>query len=209
MADPATRASMNGDAAVLRHLSQQTADHHRRVERCFPILDPRLSLADYVAWLKCLYGFYAPFEDAVTSWQEQLDLDWQARRKVPLLRRDLAHLGVSFEQLTHLPLCRDMPGLPGIEEVFGALYVLEGATLGGHFIARHLSRTLGLTAATGCAFFVSYGEELEPRWRAFRASLASVAARPESEYRVIRAACRQFEAFERWIVGSGPVTAGR
>jgi heme oxygenase (biliverdin-IX-beta and delta-forming) len=198
---------MSDDAAMLARLKQQTAAHHRRVERCFPILHPGLSLADYIAWLECLYGFHAPFEEAIAPWAEQLAIDWDARRKVPWLRRDLAILRMPAERLGALPMCRDLPELPGLEEVFGALYVLEGATLGGRFIAQHLTGSLGVSAAAGCAYFVSYGEELEMRWQAFCARLTVVAAGPDAERRVIGAACRQFEAFERWILRAGPVGA--
>ena len=199
---------MSDDATILARLKQETAIHHRRVERGFPILDPGLSLADYIAWLECLYGFHDLFEAAIAFWADQLAIDWEARRKVPLLRCDLAHLGVSVQRLNALPLCRDLPKLHGLAEVFGALYVLEGATLGGRYIAQHLSGRLGLSAGAGCAYFASYGQELERRWQTFRARLASVAALPECERRVIGAACRQFEAFERWILKAGPV-AGR
>jgi heme oxygenase len=49
----------------------------------------------------------------------------------------------------------------------GCLYVLEGATLGGQFISRHLA-TLGIGPANGGLFFHGYGAKTGEMWKSFQ-----------------------------------------
>ena len=44
---------------------------------------------------------------------------------------------------------------------FGCLYVMEGATLGGQVIGRHVRQTLGVTPETGGRFHAAYGDRTE------------------------------------------------
>ena len=42
--------------------------------------------------------------------------------------------------------------------LLGAMYVMEGSTLGGQLIARHVELVLGLTAGQGNAHFRGHNE---------------------------------------------------
>lgn len=185
--------------AVLDRIKQDTAGAHRRVERVFRILDARLTLATYAGWLERLLGLYLPLEAQIDPWGERLAIDWPARRKTPLLRRDLLTLGVPPERIDSLPVCGGLPVLADSPAVLGALYVLEGSTLGGPFIARHPAATLDLQAGNGAAFFVPYGSQWLTRWQAFRERLAAATATPEVQQRMIESARATFTAFERWL----------
>jgi heme oxygenase len=52
-------------------------------------------------------------------------------------------------------------------QLAGTLYAIEGATLGGQVIARHVEINRGFTSLTGARFFIGYGAETAQRWNDF------------------------------------------
>ena len=78
------------------------------------------------------------------------------------------------------------------------MYVLEGSTLGGAIIARHVERELGLQVDTGCAFFRSYGRNVGRMWKEFGARLLAVSG-PETDEIIIASANRTFEGLRTWL----------
>jgi heme oxygenase len=187
------------EAPILGRIKAETAGHHRRIERQFGILDPHLSLDDYRLWLERLFGFHSPLEARVDAWASALAVDWDGRRKTPLLRADLSFLGLDDPAIAELPLCRDLPALPDLGSVFGVLYVVEGSTLGGRIIARHLRERLAVQAGAGASFFSGYGADLDARWQAFRRRLTEAASSPDIEARMVIAARDTFDALGRWL----------
>lgn len=93
-----------------------------------------------------------------------------------MLARDLAALDVA-------PVRMPVPPTPRLEcaAALGALYVLEGASLGGRVIARHVADALALTPDTGLAFFCGYGDATGEMWRRFGAALEAWVARADLE----------------------------
>lgn len=187
------------EPALWQRLKTATADHHRRIEERFGILDPGLTRADYRFWLERLYGFYAPLESALEPWAGPMAIDWQARRKTAWLRADLAHLGHDPDAIAGLPVCTALPAVGDLAAAFGVAYVLEGATLGGRIIARRLRGRLGVDAAGGAAFFTAYGDDVDVRWAAFRQRLAAAVAPLDAERRTIAAACETFDTLGAWL----------
>ena len=185
--------------SIIHRLKQDTAAHHKRVERQFRILDPQLSLQRYQEWLMRLYGYYAPFEEQISHWSVSIGLDWDNRRKTPLLIRDLSYFGILEQQRQGLPICETLPLMTNIAQVFGALYVFEGSTLGGHFIAQHLTKHLQLDVDQGAAFFLPYGSDPRPSWQAFQLRLLEVASTPEQEALILASACNTFDSFGEWL----------
>ncbi len=82
------------------------------------------------------------------------------------------------------------------------MYVLEGATLGGQFIARHVERALGLAGGRGYSFFRGYGEDTGRMWRSFREELGDRAPALEAD-EIVASACGTFDRFHNWLV-DGP-----
>ena len=125
------------------------------------------------AWsLRAMHRFFlaweAPVFDALVSADDRLTL--AARGKVSLLSADLAALRLS-------PLAAPCP-VPGdvvasAATALGAMYVLEGSTLGGRMIERHCAGPLGMSLAHGGAFYHGYGARTGALWQAFGAVLES------------------------------------
>ncbi|NJK81247.1 MAG: biliverdin-producing heme oxygenase [Chloroflexaceae bacterium] len=190
---------------ILHLLREATGAQHRRLEAlpyARAIVDETIDRAQYQWLLQKFYGFHVPAEQHLCALAapelEQIGLS--RRLKVPLLWRDLHTLGLSTTQLDNLPLCHAVPAYNTLPAALGGLYVLEGATLGGQIITRHLERSLGLTPQVGAAFFASYGAAVGPMWKAFCAALDAYAADPHTHPTIAEAACQTFAALTDWLL---------
>ena len=166
-----------------------------------------ISIQTYTALLQRLFGFYKPLEEriAVLPGWHNLPVDLGRRQKTPLLARDLLWLKVTQPQLSRLPQCKRLPQVNGITEALGCLYVIEGATLGGQIIGRHLKKNLALDEDRGCAFFRSYGDDVGPMWKSFRETLSSHCSKHGSteEEQLVTSACETFVSLDYWLFGGG------
>jgi heme oxygenase len=186
---------------VLDALKRGTRRHHDRVEAQVRVLEPDFTPGDYETLLVRMWGFYQPVEAGLAgcvTWG-QLGLDSGDRWKVSLLERDLAGLGKTADALAKLPVCTDLPALNSVPAALGCMYVLEGATLGGAIIARHLARTWKIRSA----FFGSYGSATGARWQEFGRALASYEARTGSADLIVNGACETFDKLHGWLLKTG------
>lgn len=207
--------SERGPAPVMVRLRQATRAQHEQLERVMPSLEVATPAA-YLALLRRQHGFYAPLEDRllVHAGDARIAaLDLPARCKAPLLARDIAVVAARLgedDAVAALPLCEALPDVRTLPAALGALYVLEGATLGGQLMLRHVGASLGLDAAAGAAFYASYGAHVGPMWRTFGRTLAAVVAEADGDDTgsgacadaVVAAACATFDAFARWCEGA-------
>lgn len=182
---------------LLARLRAATRPQHDAIEGVVDVLRPDLTAARYRRLLEAFYGFYAPWEAAAAAPAETRDLVLD-RRKTPLLERDLAHWGLNAVDRAALPRCRALPPLDTAARVLGSLYVLEGATLGGQVIARHVEATLGVAPGAGDAFFRSYGDRVGAMWQAFRDRVRARSS-PLWDPPIIRSGCDTFSALHNWL----------
>jgi heme oxygenase len=160
----------------------------------------RIGRADYADLLARLYGFHRPleagFSAAPSAMAEAISLP--LRRRAPALADSLAALGWEGDPEA-LARCA-MTTRPGDEPAWlGALYVTEGATLGGVEIGRAMARA-GYKPGER-RFFEAYGDQRSALWRSLLARLESHAADASAAASAERAARAQFLAFESWMNG--------
>lgn len=187
---------------IMARLKESTSIAHERAERLLPSLDALATRQGYARFLGAMHGFYRSWEPVV--WDSVRDavpeIDSSARRKLPALERDLAALGI--ESLVHSAPAAPSPSLPGVAESLGALYVFEGATLGGQVIVRRMTRD----AADGAlprAFVSGYGEHTGEMWRAFGEALTRWVSENGKEEQIVDGALRCFTALSEWLSTSG------
>lgn len=188
-----------------QRLKLETRPHHERAERAVRLMDPHLTAEAYRRHLEALHGFYGPMEATLA---ERLGTALPALRaherwKLPLLEKDLASLGHTPASLARLPRAARPPLLPGVPEALGGFYVLEGATLGGQLLLRHLTRHFEGQAVGDFVFFRAYGEAVGPMWKAFSEALTRASAEAASrdfDDRVVQGAKDTFAGFEAWLL---------
>lgn len=176
-------------------LREATRPWHDSIERSLPLMRPGLTLSRYGAILARYWGFYGPWE-AVVGEVLADEAFFGPRRKLRLIESDLAALGI---ELAALPRCAGLPALDGRAAALGSLYVIEGSTLGGQLLSRHVRDCLGLGPGDGGAFLASYGPAVGEMWRATRARLGRDLAAPHALAAAVAAARSTFEAMERWM----------
>jgi heme oxygenase len=196
-----------------QRLKSETRPHHERAERVVRLMDPGLTAGDYRRHLEALYGFYGPTEAALAQRLGNAvpALRAHERWKLPLLERDLIAFGHTPASLARLPRAACPPPLPGVPEALGGFYVLEGATLGGQLLLRHLTRHFEGQAVGDFAFLRAYGEAVGPMWKAFGAALVGAsteAASTDFDDRVVQGAKDTFVGFEAWLLQEAGDAAG-
>ncbi|GGR92184.1 biliverdin-producing heme oxygenase [Deinococcus sedimenti] len=163
----------SSEPTLLARLRTDTRPQHEQAESALNLLHPGLTRPRYAAVLARLHARHAQLEPrldetlgAVLPADLRAALDLPGRAKAGLLARDLAALG-------HAPHPEpiDLTWLRSEAQAWGAAYVLEGATLGGQVVTRHLRRA-GFTPDT-LHYYGSYGADVATRWRTFGALLTA------------------------------------
>jgi heme oxygenase len=182
-------------------LRGETGAQHALLEAANPL--PRTE-ADYIRQLKTFFGFVEPWERALEQALPADDPIRAGRRKTAWLEHDLEFFGITRSQRERLPRVTELPSLSSRPEILGAAYVLEGSTLGGQIISRHLEETLGLRGGCGYCYFRSYGPDVGAQWKAFRAELLQASSATNDPV-IVRAARNTFDIFYRWFCQSNEV----
>jgi heme oxygenase len=145
--------------------------------------------------LAVYHGFYGAVEAGLLARiaADAIPFSYRERRKLPWLVQDLHALG------DELPSPRVVaPGWDpaDVADLVGVLYPIEGSTLGGQVISRHLRDNLGLTPERGARFFYGYGPDTARRWDAFCAFAEQLAGDPDACRRAAAVAGRVFTVLE-------------
>lgn len=175
------------------HLRRATDGVHRVLEATLEDTGCFASAGGYRRYLGAIAPIYAGLEAALdAAGVLRLVPDWPRRRKLGLILADLHEAG--GEVRCHIA-DRPAPAITAepwcVGDVFGALYVLEGATLGGAVLARRMRHPGPACAPLGITldFLDPYGDERGMLWRTFLDRLETVElTQPEEEALCPRAA---------------------
>ena len=190
-------------SSTMSALRSATAPAHRRLEKRLGVADRFGKRPHYRAHLERMWGFCAPVEQYLRpqSFDGALP-DYEARRKLPSLSRDLTVLGVSAGRLSSLPRCAAMSAPLSAALAFGYTYVLEGATLGGRTLLPLVEARLGFSADHGASYLASYGDHVGTMWRAFNIAVESWCCDADRQLSVTRAATLTFDVLSEWLCES-------
>ena len=149
---------------IMARLKRETAHLHAELDAMVaPMLTARARYQTLLAGLRDAYGV---IEKELARHAPQLasaGYNVAQRTKLGWLDEDLTALSGSRPSAI-----RPSYSLPYVSAAFGAVYVVEGATLGGQVIARQVIPALALSSERGCRFFTGYGTETGERWRGTR-----------------------------------------
>lgn len=182
------------DATLHQRLRVETAPAHEALERELDWQAQVATLTGYRALLGRLHGFHAVWEPAIAEALADGDF-FEDRRRLAALGHDLAFLGLSGAEIGRLPQAQAL-SLTGPAGAMGALYVLEGSTLGGRVIGKHITAVHGLLG-DGLAYYSGHGNRTGAMWAAFRSRLDSFEGEADA---VVAAATETFDALRIWLV---------
>jgi heme oxygenase len=206
MTDPGWSA-----AAALPSLSDElrlrSAPLHEDAEVLLKLPGAIRDRQDYGAWLGRFYGLYEPLERRLADFPEweAFGIPVAAPSHSALLARDIMTLGADPGAIPRAAAAM-LPQLSSFGHALGALYVLEGATLGGRIILRDLQVRIGDPVDRASRFFGGRGEAAGPMWRCFRTALDGFGReQPQCRDDVVLGAQRSFQAILGWFA---PFCAG-
>lgn len=158
--------------AILEQLRERTRPAHVALE-AQPLLkrlvSSQLTEAEYGQLLQSMLAFYQSLESELVPATAELlarypDPDYRYLPRAPLLADDCKALGCAAPGLIQPAVAPHLNGNGAY--LLGVLYVIEGSTQGGRFIARHLADTLDMDERSGASFFsIHKGDN---SWMAFR-----------------------------------------
>lgn len=183
----------------LRHATAAVHERLHGVPVFAALAAGQLDKARYVRLLGRLHGFHDPFEAAIDQAGSPglRPAEW---RRAHLLRSDLAALGqteAAIRQLPRYPVvgCQWTPA-----RAMGALYVIEGSTLGGRLLARQLDHLVPADGDCGRSFLLAGTDTGHVRWRDFCTVLDRCGTDPASRAEMVTGAVETFRCFEAWFV---------
>ncbi len=182
---------------ILAKLKESTKEQHEALETVVDVMNSTFTLDDYKALITKFYLFYSAIEPSLPTDELKVHgFDLESRRKLPSLERDLSALSI-FQKPGAVTV--ETPVFDSVAKAFGAVYVLEGATLGGQVITRHLSSAIGVTPETGGSFFYSYGPNVGPMWKEFGAIITAYAEANGQDDVIVQGANETFDSFRRFF----------
>jgi len=154
-------------------LRTQTTEKHQQLESLMfvnDIMNNTLSIGDYKKLLTINYIIHQKLENKLANMldseiAEQLQM--KNRLKLESLEQDLSYWEIDALSLPALDFELFIPDNDNAE-VLGALYVLEGATLGGNVIKKHILANHNFAGKEeGLNYYGVYGDELGAKWKTF------------------------------------------
>jgi heme oxygenase len=171
------------------------SDHEKLEELMFvrSIMDGTFSLQQYQTSLITNYLVHDVFEALLftrLSAQMAGEIQITRRCKLPALLMDLRDLRMDTPDLA--PVIIPDSFYNNDPAILGALYVLEGASLGGHVIGKKLSANPMLSHLNlNFNYYRVYGDDLIPNWKSFCAVLNR---ETDADYPMILAGARRMFA---------------
>ncbi|WP_413560611.1 biliverdin-producing heme oxygenase [Bdellovibrio sp. HCB209] len=151
---------------VMLLLKDGTQDLHNEIEKHMPVFRPDFNSQQYAEVLQKMHRFYEGFEKKLETALSTHGLSdmYKDRFKTPRIESDLKSLGTPTKSQ---PAPSHLPVLDSVPAIAGALYVIEGSSLGGQIITKHLKEKLNMTPEQ-TQFFGGYGELTGKRWQEFQ-----------------------------------------
>jgi len=179
----------------IQKLRQETEADHHNAEGAISLMHQGLNAAEYIQCLQRIYGMVTAWEERVAEiGPEWLQPSLLARQRRPLLELDLAWFGVA-EKEDGRPMLPEMNNLPSL---LGTMYVMEGSTLGGQLIARHVELALHLSEGQGSSYFRGHGSQTGPMWKEF-CEMLKLRIPDEQTDAVVVSAKAMFSTFGMWM----------
>lgn len=213
---PSTRPQLDEAPSLMQRLRDETSEAHQGAE-AVPfnqhLVAERLAEAAYIGQLCAYLEVHRALEEALDRCDHPaVAAVWRdAQKKTHLLERDLDHFaGRPFHWDVVVEYATDS-FVDAIETtarhnpagLLGYLYVLEGSTMGGMVLQKHLRAGLGLER-DGLAYYNAYGRETARNWKAFKQRMNDAPLDAAEQRRIIDCAKLCFAGIRSILVALSP-----
>jgi heme oxygenase len=198
-------------STLMERLRAETRAQHVATEAIpfsSAILDGTITRAAYAGQLAAYLPVHRALEAAIAAGgHPALAAAWtDDMARTPLLEADLAALGVDHpgdsramrEGEAMAAWIGDLADRDPVA-VLGVLYVLEGSTLGGALLRRHIADAFGLRDA-GLRYYSPYGTGPKPHWVAFGERMNAAVSSEADADRIVAAAGETFDRIGRILL---------
>jgi heme oxygenase len=182
------------DAEFLGQLRGRTAALHQHLEDLplsKSLMSDNVTPATYAWYLTCMKDVMAAYDEQILPIIEDQVPQASDRLKQEAIAADLNALesdGVDLDESTPLKV----PQIPDDAFAWGMAYVIEGSTLGGRVILKHITPKLDVTEERGARFFAGYGADTGMMWKSFLAALTAYAVDQNAGEQIIKGALAGF-----------------
>jgi heme oxygenase len=193
------------EVVFLGQLRGRTAALHQQLEELplsKSLMSENISLSTYGWYLSCMKEVMKAFDNQILPQIASQIPQASDRPKYDAIEADLNHLagnGVQIQAASPL----QMPAMPNDAFAWGMAYVIEGSTLGGRVILKHITPKLGVTEELGARFFAGYGAGTGPMWKSFLEAMTSYALTHHAGEQIIHGALAGFGMIARHFEENG------
>lgn len=164
-------------------LKSNTQNLHNELEQQMfvqHIMQKTLNTEQYKKLLACNYLVHLFYEDEIfnkLTTDIALNIDIEKRKKLTSLMLDLNDAKINQQSLEQLTI--NTTEFKNEYAALGAMYVLEGATLGGSVIIKQLRLNRNFDPSFNFNYYGIYGKELITNWQQFLSELNAI---PEAHH---------------------------
>lgn len=175
-----------------------TVKAHQETENILlPVIQNIKNTEAYIAVLQMMYGFYYPLEKKFSQYiTADILPDIEQRHKSSFAKNDIENLAANSQGI----IAGVLPAISNTAQAFGAMYVLEGSTLGSVYIAKMLKKKSPAFSQMQMCFFNSYGEKTGTMWKYFKDVMDNYLQHQHDIDKAIITANETFEAMKIWII---------
>jgi heme oxygenase len=193
------------DTPIMDRLKSETRHAHDRTEAIAfsaAMMEGRLPKDRFVGQLRSYRDVHDALETNLRAsthpavraiWTDDL-------AKTQLLDADLAHFGARSSAMNddvalhtrEFVAWINATALAAPVALIGALYVLEGSTLGAMVLKPRIATAYGLEGDAGLAYYSPYGHAVMPHWKAFKERVNTAVADPRDHGVILDAANETF-----------------
>lgn len=168
---------MSNAASIIsfpQRLKDATATLHQELEDLpisKSILKTEVTSDDYLRYLDLMHDIIKEVETNIFPLLVYEVSDLDQRIKAPFLEQDFVHL--SYQKTQSTPVFKNLDKAISTAFALGIVYVIEGSSLGGRVIYKHIHKQLGYDNNSGASYFAGYGDETGSLWKNFISTLVA------------------------------------
>lgn len=199
-----SRALNDNNGLLRERLKHETQQEHRALENGLDLLRPDFALIDYGALLTKFYTFHVAFGSFMRRQKDNgvipAEFYCSDRMKHEWLLKDLSALGITQSATPEKAAECLASELTSAEHLWGAIYVIEGSTLGGTLLSKHFEKMFGIRPETGLQFFTGYGQDTGKNWQITLSHLRNCEAQSMSLDAIVHGAKRSFHMLNKHLL---------